>query len=57
MYLTFNVGSIAKSFVAEENVSNEDRIGEVSEVLNKSDDKCEITEEGVMYDDEIKVLG
>ena len=48
---------IAKTFVIEGNYSNEDRIGGASETLQRSDDNHIAADEGVTYDDEIKVLG
>ena len=49
--------SIAKKSMVEGNVSNEDRIGEATETSRKSDGNYIVADEGVTYDDEIKVLG
>ena len=43
--------------MVEGNVSNEDRIGETTETSRKSDGNYIVADEGVTYDDEIKVLG
>ena len=49
--------SIAKNSAIEVKESNEDRIGETSETFNKSGDNHIASDEGVTYDDEIKILG
>ena len=49
--------SIAKYSLVEGNDSNEDRIGETTESSRKLDGNYIVADEGVTYDDEIKVLG
>ena len=48
---------MGKDCFGGEHASNEDRVEEMSEVLDKSDDKLIIEDEGVMYDDDVKVFG
>ena len=57
MFSIFLSGSIGKDSYGGVNASNEGGVGEISEVLDKSDDKLIVEDEGVMYDDEVKVFG